>query len=52
MKMIQNWYDYDKKQWANAKTLDGSYWVWIPRYAYKITSGFHCASYKIDKLLI
>lgn len=23
--------------WANAKTSDGSYWVWIPRYAYKIT---------------
>lgn len=22
--------------WANAKTSDGSYWVWIPRYAYRI----------------
>lgn len=22
--------------WANAKTEDGSYWVWIPRFAYKI----------------
>ena len=32
-----NWYDYQKSQWANAKTQDGSYWVWIPRYAYKIT---------------
>ena len=34
-----NWYDYDKQEWANAKTEDGSYWVWIPRYAYKIESG-------------
>ena len=32
-----NWYDYQKSQWANARTEDGSYWVWIPRYAYKIT---------------
>ena len=23
-------------KWANAKTEDGSYWVWIPRYAYRI----------------
>ena len=33
-------YDYNKQQWANAKvTIDGveSYFVWIPRYAYKIT---------------
>ncbi len=37
----QNWYDYEKKQWANAKTEDGSFWVWIPRYAYKIINGFH-----------
>ncbi|NLM63436.1 MAG: type II secretion system protein, partial [Mollicutes bacterium] len=37
----QNWYDYQNKKWANAKTADGSYWVWIPRYAYKITSCFH-----------
>lgn len=44
------WYDYvagnnvtDTKtsKWANAKTEDGSYWVWIPRFAYKITSGWH-----------
>ena len=26
--------------WANAMTSDGSMWVWIPRYAYKITSGY------------
>lgn len=39
------WYNYslgdgmtDSKEsiWANAKTSDGSYWVWIPRFAYKI----------------
>ena len=42
-----NWYDYSGKidkdgkkienRWANAVTEDGSYWVWIPRFAYKIT---------------
>ena len=31
------WYDYGNKKWANATTEDGSMWVWIPRYAYKIT---------------
>ena len=36
-----DWYDYNEKRWANAKSGDGSYWVWIPRYAYKITSGYH-----------
>ena len=39
------WYNYDvaagfgdtkKSIWANAKTADGSYWVWIPRYAYRL----------------
>ncbi len=42
------WYEYvagdndtDSKdsKWANAKTNDGSYFVWIPRYEYKILSG-------------
>ena len=31
------WYNYEEKQWANAETEDGSLWVWIPRFAYKIT---------------
>ena len=41
-----NWYQYTVQagttasggtsHWANAKTKDGSYWVWIPRYAYRI----------------
>ena len=39
-----DWYDYSNKKWANAKTADGSYWVWIPRYAYKISSGWHTST--------
>ena len=40
------WYEYEDtslakqentSKWANAETEDGSMWVWIPRYAYKIT---------------
>ena len=36
-----NWYDYSAQKWANAVTKDingnvTGYWVWIPRYAYKI----------------
>ena len=31
-----DWYNYSEKKWANAETNDGSMWVWIPRYAYKI----------------
>ena len=34
------WYDYSNKVWANIKCVSStdltSYWVWIPRYAYKI----------------
>lgn len=29
--------DTKEAKWANAKTEDGSYWVWIPRYADKLT---------------
>ena len=44
-KAQSTWYNYvaasegDAKQsmWANAKNTDGSYFVWIPRYAYRIT---------------
>ena len=41
-----NWYNYkpisgtvdnNSSMWANAKTANGSYFVWIPRYAYRIT---------------
>ena len=31
-----DWYNYSEKKWANTQTEDGSMWVWIPRYAYKI----------------
>ena len=31
-----SWYNYDEQKWANARTEDGSMWVWIPRYAYRI----------------
>ena len=31
-----NWYNYDLQLWANAINSDGSYFVWIPRYAYRI----------------
>ncbi len=33
----EDWYDYTNKKWANAQSADGSLWVWIPRFAYKIT---------------
>ena len=40
-----DWYDYSAKKWANAKTEDGSMWVWIPRYAYSIPSaGYHTST--------
>ena len=41
-----SWYSYNAgngtsdnrtSHWANAKNSDGSYFVWIPRYAYRIT---------------
>ena len=40
-----NWYSYNAQtgildgktsKWGNAKTIDGSYFVWIPRFEYKI----------------
>mgnify|MGYP000053641478 CR=1 FL=1 len=40
----KDWYDYTGKKWANAKTSDGSMWVWIPRYAYSVTSGYHSSN--------
>lgn len=52
--MDGDWYDYAEKKWANMMlsdgiTLDssgyvtkmGSMFVWIPRYAYQITSNYH-----------
>lgn len=50
---IGKWYDYAEKKWANVMLSDGlvvdqdgvvttmgSMFVWIPRYAYSITSGY------------
>ena len=37
-----------EKKWANAMTEDGSMWVWIPRYAYNITSGYHQSGAEIN----
>ena len=36
----EDWYRYDgtENRWANAQTADGSMFVWIPRFAYKINS--------------
>ena len=47
------WYDYSAKKWANAKVeVDGieSYFVWIPRYAYSITSGYHQSGAQINSM--
>ena len=36
------WFDYKNQIWANIKTTGNgieAWWVWIPRYAYKITEG-------------
>ena len=38
----ENWYDYENGKWANIKTnANGleAYWVWIPRFAYKLPEG-------------
>ena len=33
----ETWYDYSNKIWANAVDSNSNYFVWIPRFAYKIT---------------
>ena len=35
-----DWFDYSSKKWANVETENG-YFVYIPRFAYKITAGYH-----------
>ena len=45
----ENWYNYSEQKWANAKTIDGSYWVWIPRYEYKINSNDKTINVKFIK---
>jgi type II secretory pathway pseudopilin PulG len=38
------WYNYKLGIWANAQTADGSMWVWIPRYIYRISNLWHNSS--------
>ncbi len=51
-----NWYDYTAgvNHWANVKTTGGGndcYWVWIPRYAYKVpTKGNKAEEIKVKFL--
>lgn len=40
----EEWYNYENKEWANAETEDGSLWVWIPRFAYRINKGTQSTS--------
>ncbi|MEG1059384.1 MAG: hypothetical protein RSE57_04305 [Clostridia bacterium] len=56
------WYAYidqekEKKEnntslWANAKSEDGSQWVWIPRYAYKISNQGTSSASDIDIIFL
>lgn len=45
----KDWYNYANKKWANVKLADGSMFVWIPRYAYKITKGYHGEGLNYEK---
>ncbi len=55
------WYNYENKEWANVVLGDSTFsgdvldedkpysmLVWIPRYAYKITSGWHKSGEEIN----
>ncbi len=46
-----SWYDYSAKKWANIITNNNgnkAYWVWIPRYAYKITYPHSSTTQTVD----
>ena len=60
---LSDWYEYvagtgnsdnNNSRWANAKTTNGNaYFVWIPRYAYKITyfdTQVHANDYRTNSL--
>ena len=47
-----DWYDYKTKKWANAQTEDGSMWVWIPRYAYKVVYNDQTINQKAESLTL
>ena len=39
--LTNTWYDYSSNKWANIITIGNStmsFWVWVPRYAYKIAA--------------
>lgn len=47
----EDWYFYRNtrdeifdNKWANAKTKDGSFWVWIPRFVYVVRTNFHSST--------
>ena len=47
----KKWYDYENQVWANVKTnANGieAWWVWIPRYAYRIQD---LTNYKITDII-
>ncbi len=50
-----SWYDYSNKKWANILTSNNgnnAYWVWIPRYAYKIDNPHSSTSEKINIIFL
>ena len=49
----ENWYDYENGKWANIKTTNETegleaYWVWIPRYEYKVPEVTQTTATQID----
>ena len=47
-----DWYDYNSQKWANVMTKDGSMWVWIPRYAYRIHKENGVETQKFDVVFL
>ena len=46
-----NWYDYKNKKWANIYVENegvGGYFVWIPRYCYKIDDNYETGNERVD----
>lgn len=44
------WYNYSLKEFkfANAKTEDGNYWVWVPRYLYNVAEDATSIQFAIE----
>ncbi len=50
-RLDKTWYNYSAKKWANIYTNNNgnkAYWVWIPRYAYKINNPHTQTAEKIE----